>query len=248
MIQSLAMLTIKNLTVSIGEKVILKDFSYTFETDKVYAIMGPNGSGKSTLAHAIMGNPTYQIQKGKIKIENGGNEIYLGELEANERAEAGVFLSFQSPLAIQGVRVQQLLQLALHGKESALKLRDEIKKVAAELHISPDLLTRSLNEGASGGERKKMEVLQGAILDRPVQIYDEVDTGVDVDAMKAIGSYLHAHKKGKTILVITHYNRILQYLLPDRVLVLKDGQLLADGGSDLAEAIEKEGYQRFLIG
>ncbi len=247
MIQSLGMLAIKNLTVSIGDKVILKDFSYTFQQGKVYALMGPNGSGKSTLAHTIMGNPTYQIQKGKIKIENGGNVIHLGELEANERAEAGVFLSFQSPLALQGVRVTQLLQLALKEKKSALQIRTESKAIAKELHISEELLQRSLNEGASGGERKKMEVLQGAILDRPVQIYDEVDTGVDVDAMKAIGGYLHAHKKGKTIIVITHYNRILKYLRPDRVLVLKDGQLLADGGSELAESIEKDGYQKFLV-
>ncbi|MEI7652922.1 MAG: Fe-S cluster assembly ATPase SufC [bacterium] len=241
------MLAIKNLTVSIGEKQILRDFTYTFESDQVYAIMGPNGSGKSTLAHTIMGNDSYKIDNGKLRIENEGKHTELNELAANERADSGIFLSFQSPLALQGIRVTQLLQLALKGKKSALQIRTEAKAIAKELHISEELLQRSLNEGASGGERKKMEVLQGAILDRPVQIYDEVDTGVDVDAMKAIGGYLHAHKKGKTIIVITHYNRILKYLRPDRVLVLKDGLLLAEGGSDLAESIEREGYQKFLV-
>lgn len=238
---------ISDLTVSIGDKVILKDFTYTFQQGKVYAIMGPNGSGKSTLAHTIMGNETYTIQKGKIKIQNENTPIDLGELAANERAEAGVFLSFQSPLALQGVRVTQLLQLALKGKKSALQIRTEAKAIAKELHISEELLQRSMNEGASGGERKKMEVLQGAILDRPVQIYDEVDTGVDVDAMRAIGSFLHARKAGKVILIITHYNRILKYIHPDAVLILKDGQFIADGGSELAESIEKEGYQRILV-
>lgn len=241
------MLTLKHITVHVGEKAILKDFSYTFRPDTVYAIMGPNGSGKSTLAHTIMGSPTYQVQKGEIKIENGGNEICLGELDANERAEAGIFLSFQNPLALQGVRVTQLLQLALKGKKSALQIRDEAHDIAKKLHISPELLTRSLNEGASGGERKKMEVLQAAVLDRMVQIYDEVDTGVDVDAMKAIGTYLHTHKKGKIIILITHYYRILHHIKPDRVIVLKDGGILAEGDHTLAEQIEKEGYQKFLV-
>lgn len=238
---------ISDLTVSIGDKVILKDFSYTFQQGKVYAIMGPNGSGKSTLAHTIMGNETYRVDSGELIIDNGGEKTELTGLAANERAEAGIFLSFQSPLALQGVRVTQLLQLALKGKKSALQIRTEAKAIAKELHISEELLQRSLNEGASGGERKKMEVLQGAILDREVQIYDEVDTGVDVDAMRAIGDFLHARKAGKVILIITHYNRILKYIHPDAVLILKDGQLIADGGPDLAESIEREGYQKFLV-
>jgi Fe-S cluster assembly ATP-binding protein len=192
-----------------------------------------------------MGDTAIQNINSKIKTE--GNAIDLEELDANERAEAGIFLSFQNPLALQGVRVTQLLQLALKGKKSAIQIRDEARCVAEELHISPELLTRSLNEGASGGERKKMEVLQAAILDRTVQIYDEVDTGVDVDAMKAIGNYLHAHKKGKIIILITHYNRILHHIRPDHVIVLKSGNILAEGDHTLAEQIEKEGYQKFLI-
>ncbi len=241
------MLRIQNLQVSVAVKQILTDFSYTFEKDQVYAIMGPNGSGKSTLAHAIAGNPTYQVSSSKLQISNKGKVINLKDLEPDERADGGIFLSFQNPLALQGIRVAQLLLLALKGKVSALEIRKRSKAIAKELSISEDLLNRSLNEGASGGERKKMEVLQGAILDRTVQIYDEVDTGVDVDALKSIGQFLHAHKKGKVIIIITHYHRILKYIKPDKVLVLKDGQLIADGGPGLAETIEKEGYQKFLV-
>jgi Fe-S cluster assembly ATP-binding protein len=235
------------MQVSIADKQILTDFSYTFENDRVYAIMGPNGSGKSTLAHAITGNPTYQVSSSKLQISNKGKVINLKDLEPHKRADAGIFLSFQNPLALQGIRVAQLLLLALKGKVSALEIRKRSKAIAKELDISEDLLNRSLNEGASGGERKKMEVLQGAILDRSVQIYDEVDTGVDVDALKSIGQFLHVHKKGKVTIIITHYHRLLKYIKPDKVLVLKDGQLIADGGPELAEMIEKEGYQKFLV-
>lgn len=235
------------MQVSIADKQILTDFSYTFENDRVYAIMGPNGSGKSTLAHAIAGNPTYQVSSSKLQISNKVKAINLKDLEPHERADGGIFLSFQNPLALQGIRVAQLLLLALKGKVSALEIRKRSKAIAKELGISEDLLNRSLNEGASGGERKKMEVLQGAILDRTVQIYDEVDTGVDVDALKSIGQFLHVHKKGKVVIIITHYHRILKYIKPDKVLVLKDGQLISDGGPELAETIEKEGYQKFLV-
>lgn len=235
------------MQVSIADKQILTDFSYTFEKDRVYVIMGPNGSGKSTLAHAIAGNPTYQVTSSKLQISNKGRVINLKDFEPHERADAGIFLSFQNPLALQGIRVAQLLLLALKGKVTALEIRKKSKTIAKELNISEDLLSRSLNEGASGGERKKMEVLQGAILDRAVQIYDEVDTGVDIDALKSIGKFLHTHKKGKVLIIITHYHRILRYIKPDKVLVLKDGQLIADGGSELAETIEKEGYHKFLV-
>ncbi len=235
------------MQVLAANKKIISDFSYTFEKDRVYVIMGPNGSGKSTLAHAIAGNPTYTVESGQLIIENENSKINLAKLEPHERAEAGIFLSFQHPLALQGIRVAQLLLLALKGKVSALEIRKKSKTIAKELNISEDLLNRSLNEGASGGERKKMEVLQGAILDRSVQIYDEVDTGVDVDALKSIGQFLHRHKKNKIIIIITHYHRILKYIRPDKVLVLKDGQMIADGGPELAETIEKEGYHKFLV-
>lgn len=233
------MITLDNLTVSIEGKKILHNINYTFEKDKVYAVMGPNGSGKSTLAYAIMGHPGYSLHA-ESKILYGSKPIH--ELSADERSEFGVFLSFQSPLSLSGVKVSQLLQLALKGKKDPLTIRNEIKKVAAELKISEDLLFRSLNQGASGGEKKKMEVLQAAILDKSFLMFDEVDTGVDVDALKTIAQFLHKHKKNKTYVVITHYNRILRYLKPDRVLVIAEGQLKKEGDYTLAEEIEANGY------
>jgi Fe-S cluster assembly ATP-binding protein len=239
------MLTLKNLTTKIGEKTILENVNFEFEKGKIYAVMGPNGSGKSTLAYTVMGHPAYQIQKSKIKhrnvIEFMGEDIT--ELEANERAERGIFLSFQTPLALSGVKVYQLLQLALNGKKDPLTIRKEAQAYAKELHISEDLLSRSLNEGASGGERKKMEVLQAAVLDKKLLIFDEVDTGVDVDALKSISQFLNNHRQDKTYIVITHYNRILHHLKPDYVLVIAKGKLVKVGDHTLAEEIEKNGYE-----
>jgi len=237
------MLTIQNLTVSVEDKVIINDFSFTFEKGKVYALMGPNGSGKSTLVHAIMGNLVYQVKSKKFKVKSEGRYIDLQNLDTNKRAKTGIFLSFQTPLALQGIRVAQLLQLALGKSKSALELRKEIANNANELKINPDLIQRSLNEGASGGERKKLEVLQAAILDKPIQIFDEIDTGVDVDAINDIGTFLRNHKQGKTYIVITHSNKILHYLQPDQVLVMDRGKLKLVGGPSLIPKIEAEGYQ-----
>lgn len=236
------MLQVKNLSVSIGKKSIIKKFSYEFEQNKVYVVMGPNGSGKSTLAYSLMGHPTYELKpKSVIKL----NKTDLVELEADKRAAAGMFLSFQQPLSLSGVTVQQLLLTALSGKKDPLALRQETNKIAKELKIPEELLKRSLNEGASGGEKKKLEVLQGAILNKEIQIYDEVDTGVDVDALRTIATFLHKHKKGKTYIIITHYNRILKYLKPDRVLVLMNGTLVKEGTYALAKRIESKGYAGF---
>ncbi len=236
------MLSVKKLTAKVGKKTILKDFTFNFEKGKVYAVMGPNGSGKSTLAYAIMGHPSYTI--------NGTSKMILEKknilaLDAEKRAKLGIFLSFQNPQSLSGVKVRQLLQLALHGKKDPLALHNEIKKYAKELHIKDELLERSLNDGASGGEKKKLEVLQAAVLDKKLLIFDEVDTGVDVDALKSISQFLHKYKKNKTYIVITHYNRILHYLKPDYVLVLVDGQLKKVGDSKLANQIEKEGYGKY---
>src|SRR3989344_8649253 len=185
------MLKLKNLSVSIENKQILKDINFEFEKGKIYAIMGPNGSGKSTLAYAVMGHPSYQIRNSKLEIRNSkGKYEDITELEANERSEKGIFLSFQSPLALSGVKVYQLLQLALNGKKDPLTIREEARKYAKELGISEELLNRPLNDGASCGERKKMEVLQAAVLDKSLLIFDEVDTGVDVDALKSISKFL----------------------------------------------------------
>lgn len=236
------MLKLNDVATSIEGKDILKNFTFEFEKGKIYAIMGPNGSGKSTLAYTVMGHPAYELKKGKIEFE----EADITDLDATDRAEKGIFLSFQTPLSLSGVRVYQLLQLALQGKKDPLKIREEARKYAKELHISEDLLNRALNEGASGGERKKMEVLQAAVLDKKLLIFDEVDTGVDVDALKAISKFLMNHREERTYIVITHYNRILHLLKPDYVLVINNGTIAKVGDYTLAEEIEKNGYQKIL--
>ena len=202
--------------------------------------MGPNGSGKSTLALSIMGHPTYLV--------NGKSQITLKKknlvaLSADKRAKEGLFMSFQTPMSLAGVNVYQLLLLALSGKKDPLHLRIEAQQIAKELKIPEELLSRSLNDGASGGEKKKLEVLQAAVLDKNIMIFDEIDTGVDIDALKAIATFLNKHKNGKTYIIITHYNRILKYLKPDEVLVLVDGKLVKKGDYRLAEKIEKAGYK-----
>lgn len=244
------MLSLKNLTVSVENKTIIEDLSFEFEAGKTYAIMGPNGSGKSTLAYAIMGHPSYNVKR---VTQNAKEGIYLKNSkgiyadithsESNERAQKGIFLSFQQPLALSGVKVYQLLQLALNGKKDPLQIRKEAKAFAKELNMNEELLNRPLNEGASGGERKKMEVLQAAVLDKKLLIFDEVDTGVDVDALKSISHFLTKYKKDKTYIIITHYNRILHYLKPDKVLVMVQGKVVNVGGPELAKQIEEEGYE-----
>jgi len=161
-----------------------------------------------------------------------------------KRSQKGIFLSFQQPLSLSGVNVFQLLRLALSGKKDPLALKKEIETLAKKLKIKKELIERSLNDGASGGEKKKMEVLQAAVLEPKFLIFDEVDTGVDVDALKTIASFIADFKKGRTILVITHYNRILRYLRPDKVLVIIDGEIKKVGDHQLAEEIEKEGYEK----
>ncbi|QQS43823.1 Fe-S cluster assembly ATPase SufC [Candidatus Roizmanbacteria bacterium] len=235
------MLKLKNLKVSIEEKQILKGIDFEFEKGKTYAVMGPNGSGKSTLAYSIMGHPAYEVSE-ESKIEYNGEEI--SEMEPDERAREGIFLSFQTPLSLSGVKVFQLLQLALQGKKDPLKIREEARKYGKELGINEELLNRPLNEGASGGERKKMEVLQAAVLEKQLLIFDEVDTGVDVDSLKSISKFLTKYKGDKTYIVITHYNRILHHLKPDYVLVMMNGKLVKVGGPELAKKIEDEGYKK----
>jgi Fe-S cluster assembly ATP-binding protein len=237
------MLTIQNISVSIEDKKIISDFSFTFEKGKTYVIMGPNGSGKSTLANTLMGHPSYAVSgAGKKTPVISLGKTDLLELDAHKRAREGMFMTFQSPLSLAGVSVYQLLQLAVGDKMDPLTLRRKIDATAKKLHIAPELLLRSLNEGASGGEKKKLEVLQASVLNKPVQIFDEIDTGVDVDALAHIATFLKANQKKNTYIIITHYNRILKYLKPDQVLVLQKGKLTKVGGYQLAKQIEKSGY------
>lgn len=234
------MLTLKNLSVFIESKKILKNISYTFERGKVYAIMGPNGSGKSTLVATIMGHPAYTVNtRSKILFKNEN----ITNLEPHERSNRGIFLSFQTPMSLSGVTIYQFMRYALQGKMDPLAIRKGVQKYAKKLHISEDLLSRSLNDGFSGGEKKKMEVLQAAMLNPKLTFFDEIDTGVDIDALRSIAKFIqNLRSTEKTFIIITHYNRILKYLKPDKILVIKNGELVKEGDHRLATHIEKKGY------
>lgn len=234
------MLQLKKLRVRIGKIDILNDFNFNFEKGKVYAIMGPNGSGKSTLAFAIAGHPSYKLDVGSLRFE--GKEI--SELSADKRAKLGIFLSFQTPMSLAGVNVFQVLRIALAKQKDPLVLKKKIEMLAKKLGIKKELIERSLNEGASGGEKKKLEMLQAAILDPKLLIFDEIDTGVDVDALRTIAKFMNENKDGKTYILITHYNRIFHYIRPDKVLILINGKLMKVGSAKLAEEIEKHGYEK----
>jgi Fe-S cluster assembly ATP-binding protein len=233
------MLRLENLTIAVADKVIIKNLNLKLEKNKVYVLMGPNGSGKSTLALSLMGHPLYQIKSGKMILEKQN----ITEMEPDKRANAGIFLSFQSPLSLSGINIFSLLRTAVSGKKDPLALREEIEKTAKLLKIKDELLERSFNEGASGGEKKKLELLQASVLNPKLIMFDEIDTGVDVDALKTIAQFMEKNKKGKTYLIITHYNRILKYVRPDAVLIMVNGKIVKKGDYRLAEEVEKNGYQ-----
>lgn len=234
------MITLEHLKVSVEGKTILPDFSFAFKPGKKYVLMGPNGCGKSTLASAIMGHPKYTIgRSSKILFEKKN----VKSLTADERARLGVFLSFQTPLELPGVTVFELLRLALEKKYTPIELHKLVQAYAEELHIKDELLKRSLNMGFSGGEKKKLEALQAVLLAPRFVLFDEIDTGVDVDALKTITDFLKKHLPKETTLVfITHSTRLVKYVKPDVVLVLRDGQLVKTGTALLAEQIEKQGF------
>lgn len=234
------MISLKKVTILVNNKTILKDFNYEFDENKVYALMGPNGSGKSTLAYTIAGHPSYVVKNGEIKFRHRS----INNLTADKRAKKGIFLSFQSPLSLNGISVFQLLRLALSGKEEPLAIKRKIDRIAKQLKIKRELLSRPLNEGASGGEKKKLELLQAAVLNPKFLIFDEIDTGVDIDALKTISKFLDRFKNKRTMILITHYNRILKYIKPDKVLVIKNGQLVKEGDFTLPQRIEKNGYEK----
>jgi len=235
------MLTLSNLSVSIKGKKILDNITYHFKKNKIYVIMGPNGSGKSTLAHTIMGNALYTVSKDS-RLLLGKQDITL--LSPDKRAKKGIFISFQTPIALSGVSIFQLIRTIKEGKQDILKLKKTMEKYAKSLHITQNLMERSLNEGASGGEKKKLEVLQAAMLEPKLAIFDEVDTGVDIDALKLIFAFLKQIKKKNTYIFITHNGRILSYLKPDVVLVIKDGKLAQEGNAKLIQHIDIYGYEK----
>ncbi len=242
------MLSLKNVTARVGRKTILHNVSVAFARGKTYAIMGPNGSGKSTLARVIMGDPTFRLTRdSRITYGRGARAIRLDRLSSDKRARHGIFLSAQTPPTIDGVTVRDVLRTAAVNEErSALDVSRAISHYARELAINDDLLARPLNAGASGGERKKLEVLQMAILNPQYIILDEIDTGVDVDALKTIGTFLTAYVADtrKTLIIITHATRILRYLTPDVTLVLRNGRIAQRGDATLAAAIERDGFSQ----
>ncbi|MFA5986287.1 MAG: Fe-S cluster assembly ATPase SufC [Parcubacteria group bacterium] len=238
------MLSINNLSVQADEKTIIHTVSYDFAPGKIYAIMGVNGSGKSTLAKTIMGDPSLRVLSGDITLDQKN----ITSLPPQERAHLGIFLAPQSPLAIPGVTVQQLLRTAIpRDTQDSATLLKRITDVAQDLDMKKELLSRSLNENFSGGERKKMEMLQAAILDPRYIILDEIDTGVDVDALATIATFIKKMKTNdpqKTFIIITHYNRILSQLPVDEVLIMHNGTITEHGDAALAEKIEKDGYKK----
>ena len=235
------MLELKNLTVSVADRIIIKNLNLNLKKNKVYVLMGPNGSGKSTLALTLMAHPLYQIKSGKILFEKKD----ISDLSPDKRADNGIFLSFQSPLSLSGVSMFSLLRTAIAGKCDPLALREKIEKTAKLLRIKKELLERSFNEGTSGGEKKKLELLQAAILNPKFLMFDEIDTGVDIDALRTIAQFMEKNRKGKTYLLITHYNRILKYVKPDEVLVMMEGKIVKQGNYKLAEEIERNGYNNY---
>jgi len=235
------MLSLSQVSVSIDTKQILHSITTSFEKNRTYAIMGPNGSGKSTLVQTILGNPIYNLSK-ESSILFGKNKIHT--ISPDKRAAKGIGVTFQSPIALQGVSVFQLLRLAKKDVD-VLKLYQKIEELASELKINKELIDRPLNEGASGGERKKLEILQMAILNPSLIFFDEIDTGVDVDSLKTIFTFLQKFKKNKTFVFITHYNKIFSYLKPDSVIIMKEGRIVIEGGNDLIDIVDKKGYEAF---
>ncbi len=233
---------------------IVKGVDLEVELNEVHAIMGPNGSGKSTLAYAIMGHPAYQITEGKILLD--GEDVT--EMAANERAERGLFLAFQYPHAIPGVTVTSFLRSAINairkarngGVENPIPIpefRKELLAMMDRLKVSRELASRYLNDGFSGGEKKRVEILQMAMLRPRIAVLDETDSGLDIDALRVVASGVNELVGPEMgALVITHYQRILNYVKPDHVHVFVDGRIVASGGAELAEQLEAEGYDPFI--
>ena len=246
------MLSIENLHVSVDGKEILTGLDLELKGGEVHAIMGPNGSGKSTLSYVLSGREGYEVTSGKI-LYQGEN---LLEMDPEERAGKGLFLAFQYPVEIPGVSSMNFLKTAAN---SIRKFRGEaefdamdfvkfVREATKKLNITDDMLKRSVNSGFSGGEKKRNEVLQMAVLEPTLCILDETDSGLDVDALRVVGEGISALKsKTRSFLVITHYPRILEYIVPDRVHVLAGGKIVKTGNNDLAHELEKTVYSEYMI-
>lgn len=239
-------LEIKDLHVSIEDKEILKGVNLTINTGEVHAIMGPNGTGKSTLSSAIMGHPSYEVTQGEVLLDG----VNILELEVDERAKAGLFLAMQYPSEITGVTNADFMRSAINAKREEgqeINLMQFIKKLDKEmdfLDIDQDMAQRYLNEGFSGGEKKRNEILQLMMLEPKFAILDEIDSGLDIDALKVVSKGIN-EMRGDDFgsLIITHYQRLLNYITPDHVHVMYGGKVVTSGGPELAKRLEEEGYE-----
>lgn len=241
------MLQINNLHAKVGDKEILKGINLTVNTGEVHAIMGPNGSGKSTLAGVLAGRETYRVNKGEV-LYNGKNLI---DMAPEERAREGLFLAFQYPVEIPGVSNNYFLKAGLNeirkarGQDplDAVEFLQLVKEKISILHIDQSLLNRPVNEGFSGGEKKRNEIFQMAVLEPRLAILDETDSGLDIDALRVVADGVNKlRSKDNAILVVTHYQRLLNYIVPDFVHVLVNGKIVKSGGKDLALELEEKGY------
>jgi len=242
------MLEIKNLHVAVDGKEILKGLTLAIEPGQVHAIMGPNGSGKSTLSYVLAGREGYEITAGSI-LYNGED---LHGLAPEERAAKGVFLAMQYPVEIPGVTTLTFLKTALNAQRrargekelDAMSVLKLVRKKASALKVSEEMLKRALNVGFSGGEKKRLEILQMALFEPKLAILDETDSGLDIDALKVVAEGVNALRSPeRAMLVITHYQRLLQYIVPDRIHVLAAGRIVAEGGKELAHELEARGYE-----
>ncbi len=239
-------LEIKDLHVSIEDKEILKGVNLTINTDEIHAIMGPNGTGKSTLSSAIMGHPSYEVTKGEVLLDG----VNILELEVDERAKAGLFLAMQYPSEITGVTNADFMRSAINAKREEgqeINLMQFIKKLDKNmdfLDVDKDMAQRYLNEGFSGGEKKRNEILQLMMLEPKFAILDEIDSGLDIDALKVVSKGIN-QMRGENFgaLMITHYQRLLNYITPDKVHVMYAGKVVKSGGPELAKRLEEEGYE-----
>lgn len=243
-------LVINNFHVNVEETEILKGVNLTIKTGEVHAVMGPNGTGKSTLAYALMGHPKYKVTKGDATLD--GKDLL--ELDPNERSKLGLFLAFQYPIAIPGVSVANFLRTAINAHRKAKDpedkgisipdFRKKLKEKMALLDMDESFAGRYLNDGFSGGEKKRVEILQMATLEPKFSILDETDSGLDIDALKIVAHGINTiSNKDQGILVITHYQRILNYITPDFVHVMLNGRIVESGGPELALHLEEEGYK-----
>jgi len=247
----MALLEIKNLHASVAGKEILKGISLNLDGGEVHAVMGPNGTGKSTLSNVIAGREGYEVTAGEVRLD--GQDLFA--MEADARARAGLFLAFQYPVEIPGVSTSAFLKTAINAKRrtqglpeiDAMEFLKLIKEKTKILDMPYDMIKRALNVGFSGGEKKRAEVLQMILLEPRVAILDETDSGLDIDALKVVSNGVNGLRSpDRAFLVITHYQRLLDYVVPDHVHVLAGGRVVASGGKELAKELEAEGYAKYL--